>query len=185
MPACFSFWPRQLQSFLSPRNSGYPSAGIQHSKTPILSPRASQFAPRTHLAASGVETRWEGYCWHLMGREQGAARYPGTQRTALLSLPARTTAQLSEALCLQPPPYFAGWSQSDPCWLAQAITAGLLGPQSGGELHTQDVEHSGMRLEMKGPAKFFAYNNSSCLTIMTETPTIKVTVRTTQKSNIL
>lgn len=80
---------------------------------------------------------------------------------------------------------FAGWSQSDPCWLAQAITVGRLGPKSGGELHTQDVDHSAMRLERKGLTKFFAYNNSSRLPIMTEIPTIKVTVRITQKSNIL
>ena len=91
---------------------------------------------------------------------------------------------------------FAGWSQSDPCWLAQAITVGRLGPKSGGKLHTQDVDHSSMRLERKGPiklfffffffvTKFFAYNNSSRLPIMTEIPTIKVKVRITQKSNIL
>ena len=141
--------------------------------------------PRTHLAASELRPRWEGLLLAPNGQKAGCCQTSWHSEDSPPSPTSKNAAQVAVALCLEPPPCFAGWSQSDPCWLAQAITVGLLGPKSGGKLHTQDVEHSGMRLEMKGPTKFFAYNNSSCLTTMTEIPTIKVTVRITQKSDIL
>lgn len=159
--------------------------------------------PRRQLATSG---RIFGFCrncggrgcyWHLVEREQECCQTAcNSQAGPLFLLPQRIALPKSQhcgawETALPGAPSLLGWLEpvcpllggiGHDYWASVLPTSKA--PESEGELHIHRMQDPHV-LEMKGPLRSFAWNNSSCFTIMAEIPTVEVTVRITQKSNIL